>query len=197
MLLDFIKLPHTYNANNSSTLAKNLTKLKITPQHGCITLDVKDLYVNIPIKETVNRVNKYSERNNMDRRTIEQCTNLLEVILNNNYFLYDNKYYTNKKGVAMRLPLSGTIAEVFLQYHEQLYVKHLLEKQTITYYTRYTNDILIIFDSTKTTVNEIQKQTKNIHKNMKLKLNMESNSNIEYLDPLITRQTDQLEIHIF
>ena len=32
---------------------------------------------------------------------------------------------------------------------------------------------------------------------MKLKLNMESNSNIEYLDLLITRQTDQLEIHIF
>jgi hypothetical protein len=89
----------------------------------------------------------------------------LEVILHNIYFIHDNKYYTNKKGVAMGSPLSGTMAEVFLQHYEELYVKHLLEEQTITYYARYIDDILIVFDSSKITTREIQKQTENIHKN--------------------------------
>jgi hypothetical protein len=111
--------------------------------------------------------------------------------------VFNNKYYTNKKGVAMGSPLSGTIAEVFLQHYEQLYVKHLPEKRAITFYTRYMDDILIIFDSSKTTTNEIQEQTKNIHKSLELKLNRESNNSIEYLDLLVTRQTDQLEIDIY
>jgi hypothetical protein len=96
-----MQLPYTYNVHNAATLANNLTKLKITPQHRCVTLDVRDLYVNIPIKETVNIVNQHLKNDNMDKQTIVQNINILEAILHNNYFIHDNKYYTNKKGVAM------------------------------------------------------------------------------------------------
>jgi hypothetical protein len=71
------------------------------------------------------------------------------------YFIHDNKYYTNKKGMAMASPLSGTMAEIFLQHYEKLYLKHLLEEQAIAYYARYVDDILIIFDSSKITISEI------------------------------------------
>jgi hypothetical protein len=64
ILLDLIKLPYTYNVNNSPILAKDLMNLKITPQHRCITLNVKDLYVNIPIKE---KLDMYLGNNNIDR----------------------------------------------------------------------------------------------------------------------------------
>jgi hypothetical protein len=88
------------------------------------------------------------------------------------------------------------MAEVFLQHYERLYVKHLLEEQAIAYYTRYVDDILTIFDSAKITISEIQKQTENIHKNIELKMNMENNNSIEYLDLLIIHQTDQMETDI-
>jgi hypothetical protein len=153
--------------------------------------------VNIPIKETVNMVNQHLKNDIMDNQAIVQCVNLLKAILHKNYFIHDNKYYTNKKGVAMGSPMSRTIAEVFLQHYERLYVKHLLEEQAIAYYARHVDDTLTAFDSAKITINLIQKQTENIHKNIELKMNMENNNSIEYLDLLIIRQTDRMEIDIY
>ena len=111
--------------NNSTTLAHDLVKLTILPQSRCITLDVKDLCVNIPIKETINITNKYPTRNNVDKHTLKQCNNLLEVILNNNYFTYENKYYTSKTGIVMGSPNSSTMADIFLQHYEHTHIKHL------------------------------------------------------------------------
>jgi hypothetical protein len=76
-------------------------------------------------------------------------------------------------------------------------VKHLLEEQTIAYYARYADDIFIVFDSAKITISEIQKQTENIHKNIELKMNIENNNSIEYLDLIIISQTDRMEIDIY
>lgn len=189
-------MPYTYNVNNSTTLTHNLVKLTILPQYRCITL-VKDLCVNIPIKGTINITNKYLTRNNVDKHTLKQCNNLLEVIMNNNYFTYENKYYTNKTRIAMGSPISSTMAEIFLQHCEHTHIKHLLEKQTITFYNRYVDDIFIIYDSNNISINEIQQQTKRIHKNLEFKLTTENNSNIEYLDLLITRLHRKIDIYIF
>jgi hypothetical protein len=71
--------------------------------------------------------------------------------------------------VAMGSPISGTMAEVSLQHYEKLYVKHLLDEQAIAYYARYVDDIMIVFDSSKITISEIQKQTENIYKNTRAK----------------------------
>ena len=42
-----------YNTINSNTLANELVNLKINNHHRLLTLDIKDLYVNIPIQETL------------------------------------------------------------------------------------------------------------------------------------------------
>jgi len=49
----------------------------------------------------------------------------------------------------MGSPISGMLAEIYLQYFEETYVTHCLEKKEITYYKRYVHDILITFDQNK------------------------------------------------
>jgi len=44
----------------------------------------------------------------------------------------------------MRSPISGTIAEIFLQHIENTHTKHLLDTRNILYYKRNIGDILII-----------------------------------------------------
>ena len=41
---------------------------------------------------------------------------LLDTILKQNYFKFENKYYQPEKGVAMGSPISALIAEIFLQF---------------------------------------------------------------------------------
>ena len=47
----------------------------------------------------------------------------------------------------MGSPISGLIAEVFLQHLEDTHIRHIMERQHITLYTRYVDDILIIYDN--------------------------------------------------
>ena len=54
ILQQYLSLDNHYTTVNSSTPAQDLTKLSINKKHRLITLDIKDLYVNIPITETIN-----------------------------------------------------------------------------------------------------------------------------------------------
>jgi hypothetical protein len=46
----------------------------------------------------------------------------------------------------MGLPLSYTLAEIYLQFFEGLTIRHWLENGEISYYRRYVDDIIITFD---------------------------------------------------
>jgi hypothetical protein len=51
--------------------------------------------------------------------------------------------------------LSGMIAEIFIQHLEHQILKHTLEDQAITYYTRYVDDIFVIHNQDKITPAQI------------------------------------------
>jgi len=82
-----------------------------------ITYDVKDLYVNIPINETLNITENQLLKNN-DKHKNKQIIAVLKAILAQNYFTFQDSIYHPNKGVAMGSPISGTMAEIFLQYIE-------------------------------------------------------------------------------
>jgi hypothetical protein len=46
----------------------------------------------------------------------------------------------------MGSPISSTIAEIYLQFFEELFIRHWMESGEISYYKRYVDEILIIFD---------------------------------------------------
>ena len=79
---------------------------------------------------------------------------MLTTIINQNYFQYNNQWFQPEKGIAMGSPISSTIAEIYLQYMEQIYIKHWLESKEITYYRRYVDDILIIYNIDNTNVQQ-------------------------------------------
>jgi len=126
-LNSLLNLQNQYNVKDSITLANDLINLKIDANHRLTTFDIKDLYVNIPIRETLRIAKKYLSRDNDDKLTTEQIITLLQVILQQNYISSDNCIYQSEKGVSMGSPLSGTVAEILLQDLENTYIKHLLD----------------------------------------------------------------------
>jgi hypothetical protein len=57
-------------------------------------------------------------------------------ILGQNYFAFQDHCYQPDKGVAMGSPLSGTVAEIFLQHLENSHIKPLLNSKCITFYSQ-------------------------------------------------------------
>jgi hypothetical protein len=76
----------------------------------------------------------------------------------------------------MGSPISGTIAEIFLQRIENRHIKQLLNSKIMTFYTRHVDDIFINYDTNRTTTDEMQTYIENINKNLKLTPTFEDNT---------------------
>jgi len=51
---------------------------------------------------------------------VKQNSKFIRMILNQNYFQYNDKYRKLTKGIVMVSPISSTLAEIYLQFLEQL-----------------------------------------------------------------------------
>jgi hypothetical protein len=88
----------------------------------------------------------------------------------------------------MGSPISGIIAEIFLQNFEDENIKHLLDSKNIAFYTRYVDDILIIYDKTRLSSHTINTHVNNIRSNIKLNPTYEQYRSIDFLELTITRK---------
>jgi hypothetical protein len=109
-----------------------------------------------------------------------------DTITKQNYFSH-NTIYIQKEGLAMGVPSSVLIAEIFLQHTEHKHLTHLSQKGMIINFYRYVNDILIIYDSDHTNIQNILQDFNNLHPNLHFTAETEVDNNLNYLDITIHR----------
>jgi hypothetical protein len=85
----------------------------------------------------------------------------------------------------MGSPISNTRAEIFLQHIENIHLKQLLDTKSITFYTRYVDNILLKYGTKCINSNTIHEYINLIHPNLQLKPTHENNNCINFLDLLI------------
>jgi len=171
--------------------------MQIDKQMKIITLDIKDLLVNLPIQGILTTTKFWLNRNIHDNELIKQTLYILEIIMKKNYFQYNGRFLQLDKGIAMGSPISSTMAEVYLQFIEETYVKQWLESKEIVYYKRYVDDILIIYNQNKTNEQTILEEINKIDQNLQFKMSTEENNIINYLDITIHRNNNNIDISIY
>jgi len=195
-LKQHLNLDNSYTVENSTKLANDLSKITLKDSYRLITLDIKDLYVNIPIQETLQTARSQLLKHN-DRTFTDRLCSLLETILNQNYFTYQNQTYRPTKGVARGSPISGLVAELLLQSLERTHIKPLLDTKHIILYTRYIDDLLIIYNAAQINLDTIIHYANSINSNLELNPTPKNNNRVNFLDLAIIRNTPHLEIDIF
>ena len=124
--------PTTYTTKTSNEEAQELNNIHVTSHHKMATLGIKDLYINLPIRNKI-KITKFSlNKENNETAIIKQTLNPIKVTLNQNYFQYDNKYFQPTKGITMGSPISSVIAEIYLQFFEKIFIKHRIENGEIS-----------------------------------------------------------------
>jgi hypothetical protein len=97
----------------------------------------------------------------------------------------------------MGSPISGALAEIYLQHIEELFIKHWIESQEIFYYKRYVDDIIIMYDQNKTNEIAITNVMNGINEQLEFKATEEINNSINYLDLTINRNINKIELDIY
>ena len=80
------------------------------------SLDVDTLFTNILLNETIDIcIDNLRSGNKNPSDTLEHdCRNLLNVATKELFFTFNNKYYKQVDGAAMRFPLNQALANIFI-----------------------------------------------------------------------------------
>ena len=106
---------------------------------------------------------------------------MLHIIIKQNYFQYDGQIFQPEIGIGMGSPISSTIAEMYLQHLENIYLKHWLDSKEIMFYKRYVDNILIMFDQRKIDEHIILHKINRADRNLQFKISTETNYVLTYL----------------
>ena len=71
-------------------------------------------------------------------------------MLKQNYFTFDGKFFEQGEGFAMGSPLSGLLADIYLNFYENNYLLSNCNSyhDKIISYTRYVDDTFMVFNGT-------------------------------------------------
>jgi hypothetical protein len=143
------------------------------------------------------RHNIITKNQNISHETNVEINNLLMIILEQNYVEHNGKWFKQNVGLAMGAPTSAILTEVFIQYLEHTIIFDILMKHQIIDYYRYADDILIIYNSHKTNIENTLYEFNNIHPNIKFTIEKEVNNTINFLDLSINKADNNLQLGIY
>ena len=159
-------------------MTQQLKKIKLNQNSKLISLDIKDMYTNIPVSETIYIINLQLQKLQENPNFIKQLINSLQVVLKQNYFTFNEDFYNQMDGLPMGSPISPIMSEIFLQYLEDQYIEKIKKQFNITYYCRFVDDIFIIYENS----NDILHKFNNIHSKLQYTLERQQNNSLNYLD---------------
>lgn len=195
-----ISLKNNHSTKNCTEFINKLKNVQIKPNYRIASFDIVDLYTNIPVHDTIAILkSNLGEANIRSTDEINEIITLLEVVLNQNYFIFDGKYYIQKKGLAMGSPLSGLLADIYLNHYENTHIFSSANKwhNKIVSYTRYVDDTFIIFDGTIRQINNLKNYLNNINGNIQFTLEAEIDNKLNFLDLTITRLDSSFQYQIY
>jgi len=167
------------------------------PQYTLASLDITNLYSNIPVKETRTILANIMTQNPIDPHTKQELLKWYDVITMQNYFAHKGKTVIQQDGLAMGAPSLGLIAEIFLQHIEHSHLAHLTHKHKIINYCRYVDDILLIFNSSHTDIQKILADFNSLHHKLQFTAETEKDHALNYLDISIHRTPTNLRTAIY
>ena len=172
---------------NTSHLIEQIKNIKITQHTKILSLDIRNLYTNIPVKETIDIVKQFLERNtdgeHIDDTDMENLIDLIKIVTEQNFFNFQNNQYSMNDGLSMGSALSGLLAEFFMNNLEDevFSERYRFFSERLVFYGRYVDDIIIIH-------NESQAFTTAIHNlfesmsNLSFTVEKEDNNSLNFLD---------------
>jgi len=154
-LRTYIPLPYVYNIQNSIQLMKDLSDIPYSPNLKLASLDISNMYTNIPTEVLLNIIDIMCDKHNIEDTLKLEITNISKLIIAQNCFKFQDKTCLQKNGLAMGAPTSSIMSEIYLQFIENTKIYDILRYSKVEEYLRYVDDILLVYKDNLTNIEEI------------------------------------------
>jgi hypothetical protein len=155
------------------------------------------MYTNIPTTKIPSIITEICNNLSILKSVRIELIKLIETVLRQNYFSFQNDIYKQTTGLAMGAPTSAILSEIYLQYIEHTLLINILNNNNILGYFRYVDDILIVYNKKSTNIDMVLEQFNNLTTNLNFTIEKEHNNRINFLDITIHRHPLKFEFAIY
>ena len=193
-----IKFQPTYSVINSLQFIEKVKNIRIPHNATLTSFDVTSLFTNIPISDTLAIIEDTLFKNKINPTIITEVLASFKCCTSQNYFNFNNSFYSQTQGVPMGSPLSPLLAEIFMNHFETqlLHSNHPLVKYVHTWY-RYVDDVFCIWSGTQRQLNQFLNHINSLFPTIKFTLETEQENSINFLDLTILKTSNRLEFSIY
>ena len=162
------------------------------------SFDIKSLFTNIPLTETLNLCvqNLYRNQTHVGNLTQSSFYSLLKITMFESFFIFDGKFYEQCDGVAMGFLLGPTLANVFMCHFENIWLENCPSHFKPIVYRRFVDDTFVLFRS-KDHVEKFRNYLNKQHKNIKFTSEIEENGSLSFLDIKISRENNKFVTSVY
>lgn len=120
------------------------------------------------------------------------------IVLKQNYFNFNGKFYLQTERLTMGSPLSGLLANIFMNHFERKCIMfNKVYKNKILYYGRYVDDTFILFNGTHRQIEAMMSDLNKQHPWIRLTMEFEEEKNINLLNVTVERKNEVLCYSIY
>nr|XP_008201306.2 PREDICTED: uncharacterized protein LOC103315148 [Tribolium castaneum] len=155
-LRNIVPFDNSYSIINSGDLTDKLRNLEPPPDSFLVSFDVTNLFPSIPSKECLSIVKDLLFDSGIPVSHALNLFSLTELVLDQNFFLFDSDFYAQDSGLAMGSSLSPLLAEIFMtKLEKQIFARQ--ESDKIIFWYRYVDDVLALFKGSRADLDYIDK----------------------------------------
>ncbi|CAF4283396.1 unnamed protein product [Adineta steineri] len=160
------------------------------------TFDIRNLYTMLPQEEALNVLVEFLHMHGYRKVKgipLDSIRKLASVVLKENVFVYDNKFYHQTTGGAMGSSFTLTLANIFMWQWQ----KGLVRRPDITgeFFGRYIDDIFMTWNRSEHELRKLLDQANTWHPN--IKLDYKIGQSLPFLDVLLTNNHGILATSVY
>ncbi|CAJ0954330.1 unnamed protein product [Ranitomeya imitator] len=161
----------------------------VPPESILVTLDVNSLYTSITHEKGIEATRYLLESSDMSIDSTQFCLDLLDIVLRENYFLYEDTFYVQKCGTAMGANVAPAYANAYMNLFEiqHVFPNDLFSRFALGYH-RYIDDIFFIWTGTSNSMLDFISQLNSIYPELQFTLH-HSTESVPFLDTLVIKDT--------
>ena len=131
-----------YTVKNTKHFVEEIKKKHIPSDHLLVSFDVKSLFRNVPLDETIKVIlNRIYEKNEISTDiTKSEMKELLNLCTKSVHFTFENNIYVQNDDVAVGSPLGPILANMFMVELERSVIETLMDKMKC--WTMHVDDTL-------------------------------------------------------
>ena len=156
--------------------------------HQMVSLDVVSLFTKVPTSEALTVIqDKLAADPSIEERTCVPLPNLMEMLtfcMESSYFRMGNDVYRQEEGLAMGSPLSPVMANIYMEYFEDMALNSAPLRPTM--WLRYVDDTFILWPHQED-IQVLLEHVNTIRPSIQFTMEKEKDNQLAFLDILITR----------